>query len=874
MKVKTITIAILAMMLLVSCDGTGQSPEAPESLTPTIGQGSYSREYTVDSYTTITLSGLEPDSMYGVIVTDSSSRAAEARSTSSLLTPMGDDCYLYWSGTYGETSISFTGAELGLSGQAAVKFIKYEPREEGLKIDTANEAPDYYMDDVAVYEEFYKVPTSELENSGVDLKRVALLVRGISKNAMQSTDVGIVVDGRIEDIHEAENSGVVDMSGWEYLCIFSRVEISQGSTMREIIPQTPVELTAGSEVDLSAPQVYEVPASDGIEMVIELYLGNNEPEDFLFPWNALFCRYASGDVAGMHHPYGIPIRYDQTTKTAVIYLGKVPHDVIIDIVDNDSVISGGKIRLRETSTDEKNLISDCTIDVSDYMTPGDVAKVTIPAGVRFLPVIFTATTERDLHDLYVGMSHLGTERLRLVYSHHTGIGYTYFSLSSRQVIEDIVLDGEALECGFMYFEEPAESSTVSFQFSNDNSFVWPEVPDKVVSCEGVPSDVFSDPATLMYYERLVLTDLEEGAYYAVMMGNAYMPPDIGWELMDGIAVFRADSSTLEVDASDIAYSSSATLRLMKLDVETMTDGKVSFSLSPENACYKDDKGRFFYINAFTPGSSPSGNAMLVRTDKEDDFDSRSRGLFMLDGEEGAYSSPWVEDVELSLDGNEVFVSIMRLTGAAKLDYDMDLVDVIPVEEAGSLTGDAMVKVGASDDERLLLASSSKQEVDSEYFTEAFYENGDHFFGLICIGEVLEGDYGVYVAPCDEPVFIRIRDGSGIESVKLGEYESKYHPTEVDPTQETVGLTIPESGYLPIIFTGTEEVKSGIASVGIAGPENAFLKLYCGYQGRPSSYGSNSTRVNGSASLRSDAILQHGTIEGEAGSTVTLTFTRY
>lgn len=873
MRAKIIALAVLAM-LLVACDGTGQSPEAPESLTPEIGRGSYSQEYIVDTYTTITLDGLEPDSMYGVIVTDSGSRAAEARSTSSLLTPMGEDCYIYWSGNDGEASISFSGAELGLSDSAAVKFIKYEPSEDGLKIDTANESPDYYMDDVAVYEEFYKIPTSELENS-VDLKRVALLVRGISKNAMQSTDCGIVVDGKIEDIHEAENSGVVDMSEWDYLCIFSRVAISQGSTMREIIPQTPVKLTAGSEEELSVPQVYEVPASGGAEMVIELTLGDNEPEDFLFPWNALICRYASGDMAGRHHPYGIPISYDQNTKTAVIYLGNVPYDVIIDIVDNNRVISGGKISLREISTEEKKLIEACTIDVSNHMTRGASAEVTIPAGVRFLPVIFTAAIEQDSHDLYVGMSHSGTERLRLVYSHHTGIGYSHFSITSRQTIEDIVLDGEALECGFMYFEEPAESSTVSFQFSNDNSFVWPEVPDKVVSCEGVPSDVFSDPVTLMYYERLVLTDLEEGAYYAVMMGNAYMPPDIGWELMDGIAVFRADSSTLEVDASDIAYSSSATLRLMKLDAKTMNDGKVSFSLSPENACYKDDKGRFFYINAFTPGSSPSGNAMLVRTDKEDDFDSRSRGLFMLDGEEGAYSSPWVEDVELSLDGNEVFVSIMRLTGAAKLDYDMDLVDVIPVEEAGSLTGDAMVKVGASDDERLLLASSSKQEVDSEYFTEAFYENGDHFFGFICIGKVLEGDYGVYVAPCEEPVYIRLREGSGIESVKFGEYdEDLHHPIEVGPTQGTVCLTIPESGYLPIIFTGTEKARSGIASVGIAGTEKAYLSLYCGYQGRPSSYGSNSARLNGSASFDSDAILQHGTLEGEADSTVTLTFKRY
>ena len=757
MKVKTITIAILAMMLLVSCDESGQSPEAPESLTPkapesltpTIGQGSYSQKYTVDTYTTITLDGLKPDSMYGIIVTASSSRAAEARSTSSLLTPMGDDCYLYWSGTDGETTISFSGAELGLSGQAAVKFIKYEPREDGLKIDTANEAPDYYMDGVAVYEEFYKIPISELEDNVVDLTRVALLERYISKNASQSTDCGIVVDGRVEDIHEAENSGVVDMSDWDYLCIFSRVAISKGSTMREIIPQNPIELTAGSEVDLSAPQVYEVPASGEAEMVLELTLGNNEPEDFLFPWNALFCRYASGAEAGMHHPYGIPIRYDQMTKTAVIYLGKVPHDVIIDIVDNDSEISGGRIKLREISTGEKELIDACTIDVSGYMTPGESADITIPEGARFLPVIFNATTERDSHDLYVGMSHLGTERLRLVYSHHTGIGYSHFSLTSRQAIEDIVLDGEALECGFMYFEEPAKTSTVSLQFSKDNNFVWPEVPDKVVPCEGVPSDEFSNSVTLMYYERLVLTGLEEGAYYA--MDNAYMPPDIGWDLMDGIAVFRADSSTLEVDASDIAYSSSATLRLMKLDVETMVDGKVSFSLSSDTACHVDDDGRFYFIDVFTPGSRPSGDVMLVRTDKKDDFDSRSRGLFMLDEEGGAHSSTRVENVELSLDGNEVFVSIMRLTGAAMLEYDMDLVDIIGLDDVPS-DSQAILKLDASKGERLLLIGIGEgMEMRPNDFSDVFTAGGDHFFGFVALGEVEEGKYGFYVAPCDEPV---------------------------------------------------------------------------------------------------------------------------
>ena len=87
------------------------------------------------------------------------------------------------------------------------------------------------------------------------------------------------------------------------------------------------------------------------------------------------------------------------------------------------------------------------------------------------------------------------------------------------------------------------------------------------------------------------------------------------------------------------------------------------------------------------------------------------------------------------------------------------------------------------------------------------------------------------------------------------------------------LTIPESGHLPIIFTGTEEERSGIASVGIEGTNEGYLRIYCGYLGRPASYGNNSARVDEPASFDSDAVLQHGFIEDEPGS-VTLTFTRY
>lgn len=95
---------------------------------------------------------------------------------------------------------------------------------------------------------------------------------------------------------------------------------------------------------------------------------------------------------------------------------------------------------------------------------------------------------------------------------------------------------------------------------------------------------------------------------------------------------------------------------------------------------------------------------------------------------------------------------------------------------------------------------------------------------------------------------------------------------MEPRAGTVTITIPESGYLPVIFTGTEEERNGIESVGIDGTNKAFLRLYCGYQDSPSS-GRYSARVDNPALFDSDAVLQHGFIEDDPGD-ITLTFTRY
>ena len=124
-------------------------------------------------------------------------------------------------------------------------------------------------------------------------------------------------------------------------------------------------------------------------------------------------------------------------------------------------------------------------------------------------------------------------------------------------------------------------------------------------------------------------------------------------------------------------------------------------------------------------------------------------------------------------------------------------------------------------------------------------------------------------------YIRLQEASGIESVSFGEYDPDlHHPIEVDPSNGTVTLTIPESGHLPIIFTGTEGERDGIENVGISGTYKAFLRLYCGRLDSPSSYGRYSARVDKPASFDSDVVLQHGYIEDEAGTNVTLTFTRY
>lgn len=336
-------------------------------------------------------------------------------------------------------------------------------------------------------------------------------------------------------------------------------------------------------------------------------------------------------------------------------------------------------------------------------------------------------------------------------------------------------------------------------------------------------------------------------------------------MVDEFSVFVAEDSNLSISWNDFSADDDVAIQLVKFDVKDIPFSGISLS----DSLFTDSDGYGIHINAYTLPSS-SGQRALVASLNGGGSDIWRNNFYIVSsfGDVENYS----EGSLLPQDqGDVTLIHLVQMKGTATVSYD--LLEAIPVDDAESITGAAMVEVDASDDERLLLVSTSEQKLDSDNFTEAFYENGDHFFGLICIGEVSERTYGVYVAPCDGPVYILIRDYSGIESVSFGEYESKYHPTEVDSTQETVTLTIPESGYLPIIFTGTEGERDGIESVGISGKYKAFLRLYCGHLDSPSSYGRYSARADDPARFDSDAVLQHGYIEDEPGS-VTLTFTRY
>lgn len=866
MKAKTIALAILAV-LLVACDGSGQSPEAPESLTPTIGQGSYSQKYTVDTYTTITLDGLKPDSMYGIIVTDSSSRAAEARSTSSILTPMGKDCYLYWSGNDGETSISFSGAELGLTGQAAVKFIKYEPSEDGeYAINTRTDSPKAVYDDGSrLFEEFYRIPTSELKAAGNDLSKIILLendkhFREGGGSTSMSTDAGVVIDGELASLHDHSLRGLIDISGEDYLYVYNNVEIREGDIIREIIPTTPTEVSAEG-VALSAPKAYLVNDAAGDEMVLELDLGDSDIEDYDFFNNWIYARIASGDDAGIRHPAVVPIDYEPATDTALIYLGAVNDDLVLDfITPYGEPVTGESISYREITEEERKRIN--FVDVDGYIDNGRSFEINVAAGDWFVPIIFTSDGN-GRKNLYVDMANtIGCDHINLGYSNDNGVSYAQIGVGPGYDRDELYRNW--LECGSLRVRDGVDNDgRVLLRFSKSAQF--DPFGDQIeIDCSWL-SNKLNAKTEVKTFDSVLLTGLEPGTLYGMRVEGGRWSNSIGRRMVDEFSVFVAEDSNLSIAWNDFSADGDVSIQLVKFDVHDIPSGEIQL----DGGLFTDSDGYGIHINAYTLPSS-SGQRALVASLNGGGSDIWRNNFYIVssfgDVENYGEGSLLPQD-----QGDVTLIHLVQMKGTATVSYD--LLEAIPVDDAESITGAAMVEVDASDDERLLLVSTSEQKLDSDNFTEAFYENGDHFFGLICIGEVSERTYGVYVAPCDEPVYILIRDYSGIESVSFGEYESKYHPTEVDSTQETVTLTIPESGYLPIIFTGTEGERDGIESVGISGTYKAFLRLYCGHLDSPSSYGRYSARADNPARFDSDAVLQHGYIEDEPGS-VTLTFTRY
>lgn len=754
MKAKTIALAILAV-LLVACDGSGLSPEAPESLTPTIGQGSYSQEYTVDTYTTITLDGLEQDSMYGIIVTASSSRAAEARSTSSILTPMGEDCYLYWSGNDGETFISFSGAELGLSGQAAVKFIKYEPSVDGeYAINTRTDSPKAVYDDGArLFEEFYRIPTSELKAAENDLTKIILLENDKhfegSGSVDMSTDAGIVINGELASLYDPSLRGLIDVSKEEYLYVYNNVEISKGDIIREIIPTTPTEVSAEG-VALSAPKAYLVKDAAGDEMVLELDLGDSDIEDYDFFNNWIYARIASGDDAGIRHPAVVPIDYDPVTDTALIYLGAVNDDLVLDfITPYGDPVTGESISYREITDAERPLIN--FVDVDDYIDNGKSVEITVDAGDWFVPIIFTSDGD-GRRNLYVDMANtIGCNLISLGYSNDNGVSYAQIGVGPGYDRDELYRNW--LECGSLRVRDGVDNDgKVLLRFSKSAQF--DPFGDQIeIDCSSL-SNKLNAKTEVKTFDSVLLTGLEPGTLYGMRVEGGRWSNSIGRRMVDEFSVFVTEDSNLSISWNDFSADDDVAIQLVKFDVKDIPFSGISLS----DSLFTDSDGYGIHINAYTLPSSSGQRALVTSLEGGDDV-SRNRLYYVSSSGE---VENYIEGSMLPQDqGDVTLIHFVQMKGTASAAYD--LLDVIPLDDAHSLTGAAMVKVEASDDKRLLLVSTS-EKLDSDDFTEAFYENGDHFFGLICIGEVSEGTYGVYVVPCDEPVYILIRDYSGIESV--------------------------------------------------------------------------------------------------------------
>ena len=377
-------LAVLAVLLMASCSPESDKPQS-FSITPDADRP---QTLAISSIDTITLEGLEDGQLYGVNV--NSSEGNTRSSAPGFIKTAGGTQLILSDGS----DVSFSGADLGITGSGSITIIKYQPVEDDWIIDTENDEPLYTYEGkdgkpVDVFEEYYLIDLEEMAARGFDRTQVVHL-RYQDGWGRYTAGCGII-DPQSSSIFSYRFRGVADLSdpAYDKIGVFNQVIAFQGESTQEIVIQNPIKLACNQTNSLQPlHQIYQVPVSEcalGAEMVLELDIGSNPVYSYWCSGVVIESRYAYGENVGRRKRNVFPISYEDDHKL-ILYVGEVEEDFIFDINMYDNVVEPGTITLREITSEEKESIN--YIDLTK-MEDGYLREtITSSSDSFFTPIIF------------------------------------------------------------------------------------------------------------------------------------------------------------------------------------------------------------------------------------------------------------------------------------------------------------------------------------------------------------------------------------------------------------------------------------------------------------------------------------------------------
>lgn len=757
MKRTCIYVFVLLSLVLISCSQNGGEVPSEGTFVGEIGQAGQTVDLSQNS--SVTLTGLENGGLYGIYpkgnVRSGMSRAA------------GNGLILTNGGTYllqsDGSDFTFTGADVGISGQGSVIIRKYEPVDGDRVINTETDEPLYTSrDGYPVYEEYY---IADLEREGVDPSRTALMLYMTGSGSF-STDYGVLDASTGTLSRDPRLSGVMDLSSHDSVGLFNQVVKRSGKTRQELMIQTPEVLERDTDAAIdSYGNLYEVRASDCTgEMVLEVRTGDCSVWDYHFCGRVTDSRIASGADAGKRQPYLFPVDYDPVSGTVILYVGSVEQDFIFNISLDQGKAGSGTVRLRQIADNEKARIRYFDLSQTDRLT------VTVSADDVFTPVIFTNTGSNQAAAQIRADYSRSSYNLIFVRGHEGNIGYSTDSLDNHVPFDFGGDNGDCPEY-ISIVNKYNEAGVVELAVSR-TGFPQESGDEIIIDASSLTAAFPDEGVSVDWNDSLSFCGLRKGSVYVLSFSGDMNPSDDRLARVTGNSVyaFLATAGTMTFNAGDLAIPVSMEVRAA---IVTPSGDFTEAHEKGDGDCLLTTEEGDLYLTSFTFDVSRTGTCALMN--QSTGSGSKSTGVLFLDASTGLEIEDGVLWNIYDFSGCDSVVMISRtelIEGSFANSFSL-----AEVQEAGSeeirpeLPGLFLIRDEGLNDAVLELEFGDSAYYDYFRNPSAAYLNGERADGfypfhisedgrtvLIYAGDLEDDAYYVidnYSGP--EPVSMRLRE---------------------------------------------------------------------------------------------------------------------